>query len=86
MAGRPYPIMSCVPPTKVLGRGRPKGIGCNLSMLNKLKEGNVQSCIWNLDLKKMRSIKTTAGQHGIKIKVRRLHNGLYALWRMETIL
>lgn len=68
--------------TKVLGRGRPKGSGCNIQLLNILKPGDLSSCVWGCSKKKARSIRVTAAYHGIKVKVRMLENKLYAIWRV----
>jgi len=68
-------------PTKILGRGRPVGTGPNQKLLGKIKPNEAHSCIWGLSLKKMRSIKSTASLLGISIKIRRLENDKYAIWR-----
>jgi hypothetical protein len=77
------PIIEGVTPPKILGRGgRPQGHGCNISLLNRLKPGDKSSCAWGMTLRKKNSIRETAFQHGMKIKVRRLEGGLYAIWRL----
>jgi hypothetical protein len=74
-------IVEGVPPTKKLGVGRPKGSGSNIRLLKKLKPGN---SIWELTWKKANSIRVSAQNAGIKIKIRKQPDSdRYAIWRME---
>lgn len=75
-------IVHRVAPTKVLGRGRPKGTGSNQLLLEKIKPSDMSSCIWGVNRKKMESIRYTAHASGITLKIRRLEGGKYAIWRM----
>jgi hypothetical protein len=75
-------IVNGFEPPPILGRtGRPKGAGCNLRLLAKLTPGDTRSCVWGCSQRKMNSIRTSAIQHGIKVKIRRLEDGTYAIWR-----
>lgn len=74
-------IIQGLSPTKILGRGRPKGGGCNQLLLEQVKPGDTSSCIFGVSEKKMRSIKSSAQAYGIKLKIRALENGKYAIWR-----
>lgn len=56
-----------LPPIR--GRGRPKGSGVNLDLLNSLKPGDT---VWDVGLKKMRSISASAHEAGIRLMIRRI--------------
>ena len=75
-------IITGVPPPAIRRFGRPKGAGCNLQLLAKLKPGDLSSCIWGASLKKKNSIRESAHLNGIKLKVRKLEGGVYAIWRI----
>lgn len=79
---RPIEIIEGIPPTKVLGRGRPRGGGCNQLLLEEIKPNGRASCIWGVGYNKMESIRASAAQNGMKIKIRRLENKKYAIWRL----
>ncbi len=50
-------------------RGRPKGLGVNISLLLALRPDQT---VWDVGKKKMRSIIVSAQQAGIKLMVRRI--------------
>ncbi len=71
---------------KIIGRGRPKGVGKNLKLLDKLKIPD--SCLWDLSFNRMRSILVSAQYAGIKLRVRKLDDepmkrATYAIWRLN---
>ena len=68
------------PLTPILRLGRKRGSGCNMILLRKMRVG---ACIWHVAKGKMYSIKHSARALGIKIKVRKLPNGFYAIWKMD---
>jgi hypothetical protein len=76
-------IVSGVPVPKVRQPGRPKGAGCNLRLLARLKPGDMSSCIWGCSKKKMNSIRTSAWYGGIPLKIRVLEGDLYAIWKLN---
>lgn len=68
-----------LPPIR--GRGRKKGYGRNLELLNRMDIGD---SIWDVPLNKMESIKCTAHRFGLKVMVRRIPDTkLYAIKRIK---
>lgn len=73
-------IESEVPIPKVIGRGRKKGDGRNLSVLARMKPGD---SISGLTRKRMGSYRTSACREGISIRIRMIEEDSYAIWRLE---
>lgn len=72
-------IVKGITPPQVIGRGRPRGAGCNLRLLKRMEPGN---CIWEVSKRKMNSIRVTANRYKVKIKVRLLPSGNYGIWKL----
>lgn len=70
-----------IPPIK-RSPGRPKGSGCNMRLLKRMKPGN---SIFDVPKLKMLAFCESARMCGVKVKVRKLPYGneLYAIWRIE---
>jgi hypothetical protein len=72
---------------RIRGRGRPKGVGPNLALLNKLQDDGKP--LWHVPRKKMLSIRQSARGAGIKIRVRAIPDGskpsdmTYAIQRIK---
>lgn len=65
----------------ITGRGRKKGSGPNLQLLNRMTVGD---SIWDVPPDKMNSIRTSAHYAGIKVMVRRIpHTKMYAIKRIQ---
>lgn len=56
-----------------------KGNGINLILLRKMEVGQ---SVWEIPRKKMLSLRHTAGQANIKLKVRKLPSGRYAVFKI----
>jgi hypothetical protein len=68
------------PIPKVAGRGRPKGSGCNLKTLAKLKPGD---SLFDVPRNKMNSIRSSAYRAGVEISIRLIPDTqLYSIWRL----
>ncbi len=64
----------------ITGRGRKKGSGPNLQLLNRM---NIGDSVWDVPRDKMHSIRTSAYYAGIRVVVRRIpHTKLYAIKRI----
>ena len=74
-------VLTGVEIPKIRRPGRPKGAGVNLKLLARLRAGDGSSCIWGCSKRKMHSIRTSAFYGGIKVKIRSLEKGLYAIWK-----
>lgn len=81
----PTLIIDAMEMPKVKGRGRPKGLGSNINLLNRLvPDGNP---VFDVPKNKMLSICATAWRFKIRVKVRRMvgldnqPTGLYAIQR-----
>jgi hypothetical protein len=75
-----------IPITKVVGRGRKRGSGFNLKMLNKMKQGD---CISDIPEKKMHSIRVSASKATppISLRIRRMppiegRENVYMIWKL----
>jgi hypothetical protein len=62
----------------ILGRGRPKGSGKNLRMLNAMHPGDA---VENIPKERIHSIRASAGNVKMKVICRKLENGNYMIMR-----
>lgn len=62
--------------------GRPKGSGCNMRLLQRMKIGNT---IMDVPKGKMLALTEAAKKLGMKLRTRKLPYGeeIYAVWRIE---
>lgn len=64
-----FNIIRGATPPKVEGRGCKAGIGVNINLLKRMEPGD---SIWEVPVRKMRSIKDTATRYGIRLKIRKI--------------
>jgi len=60
---------SQIPLPKVQGRGRPKGTGCNLRLLNSMKVGD---SAWGIPASRVHSLRQTAFMAKMRLKFRQI--------------
>ncbi len=65
----PAVLKSGVPIPKIVGRGRPKGIGRNVEKLASMKPGD---SLWELTRRKAMSFRVSAACVGIKVTIRKI--------------
>lgn len=75
----PGPVTSGVGIPPVLPHKRIKGNGINLILFRNMKSGE---SIWEVPRKKMESIRQSALKGGIKISVRKIPSGRYAVFKL----
>ena len=77
MARKPVIASREPPPIKT----RPSGLGCNYKLLSRLDPNDPNSCIWGASKRKMLSIRQTAMRFGIRLMVRSIGDGTYAIYK-----
>lgn len=70
---------SGVPVPPIIRKGRKKGSGCNLKLLQRMKVGD---SIWDVPEDKMISLRSSAFRGGLSIRIRKVEDNNYAIWKL----